>query len=123
VEQQFKNVARFAQRAAQKGALLPPYAATVDMPRCLLGQHPVTAPGKMGYFKTLDKEAMFVICERCAAKIPNDAELEQKIIDNLLETAVAAADNPPVPPATAWATRAAKEWVRPAQGAQSTPAA
>jgi hypothetical protein len=58
----------------------------------------------MGYFKTPDTEAMFVICERCAAKIPDDAELKRKIIDNLLETSVGAApteDNPPTPSETA----------------------
>jgi hypothetical protein len=112
---------------SQEGALLPPYAATVDMPRCLLGQHPVDAPGKMGYFKTPDKEAMFVICERCAAKV-SDADLEAKVIENLLD--VDASPEKPVPAATpapakqeALAARAARDWVAAAaQDIRSTPA-
>jgi hypothetical protein len=100
---------------SQEGALLPPYASTVDMPRCLLGQHPVSTPGKMGYFKTPNKEAMFVICEECAAKV-SDADLKAKVIDNLLETTETLAEAKAK--ARAWfqrtsppAARTAKDWV------------
>lgn len=105
----------------EKGAYLPPYEATVGLPPCLLVQHPASPAAKIGYLKTQDREALFVICEKCAAGL-SDAELEQKIIANLLDVDAPAmgVGSPPVmavggAPAKhgAWAERAARDWVKP----------
>jgi hypothetical protein len=102
-----------------KAAEMP--QTTSAIPQCILcRRHPNFAPARLGFISSGSEVAMFQICSDCVRGRDSDAELEPLVLNAIRrETVVAPAeDNPPAPSETAWATRAAKEWVRPATAQQ-----
>jgi hypothetical protein len=108
-----------------------PHGATADLPPCLCCRQPSPfPPSKMGWIKTSDEQAIFVVCETCAAACDDasnpDEELERRVIAQLSEPAQPMAIGNDVQPVRtgaerqpAWAARAAKEWTQAGSAARS----
>jgi hypothetical protein len=72
--------------AAQGGAM--PQATTVAIPLCIVCQKlSYDPPSRMGFVSTRDETGLFSVCGACA-DCP-DAELERKVIERVMEPAMA----------------------------------
>jgi hypothetical protein len=76
---------------SQEGAFLPPYASTVDMPRCLLCWLPVSGPpAHVGWLSEPKSERLFLVCQNCGDQIHDQLELEQRVRERLMDQVAAA---------------------------------
>lgn len=63
------------------GIDMPPSAATVPSPCCILCGGPASPPSRMGWLSAPDRQELFVCCGACSDC--DDTELERRIVDRV----------------------------------------
>jgi hypothetical protein len=113
--------------AFKAGAMPQQLHGTVQALSCILCEGLASPPSRMGWLQAPERQAIFVCCGSCSDC--SDQELEAKIVDKISDSPpeTSPAEAPALAaieasPASAWATRAAKDWVKPgaAQHARAT---